>query len=222
LHTVHAAGFLFAGAKALRSLSCLALNPRRRDADLVHRQADQPANGGRDRVGVATSAVPRGSTVEPAAAELPFARSRDGVRETYIVSFGLFGAESVFASEAQKAAQILRARLQAEAQVLVRFNDKRGGNATSATLAAALRSAGQAMVPEKDILVVFLTSRGSPDGLAVVAGRRSETLSPRSFRSMLNSSGARYRVVITPRRRHTRPHSAVRTGQPGPILGMRS
>src|SRR3954470_11363540 len=66
-------------------------------------------------VGVATSAVPRGSTVEPAAAELRFARSRDGVRETYIVSFGLFGPESVFASEAQKAAQILRARLQAEA-----------------------------------------------------------------------------------------------------------
>src|SRR5215207_7679339 len=147
-------------------------------------------------VGVATSTVPRGSTVEPAAAELPFARSRDGVRETYIVSFGLFGPESVFASEAQKAAQILRARLQGEAQVLVRFNDKRDGNATSATLAAALRSAGQAMVPEKDILVVFLTSHGSPDGLAVVAGRRSETLSPRSFRSMLNSSGARYRVVI--------------------------
>jgi hypothetical protein len=173
-------------------------------------------------VGVATSAVPRGSTVEPAAAELPFARSRDGVRETYIVSFGLFGPESVFASEAQKAAQILRARLQGEAQVLVRFNDKRDGNATSATLAAALRSAGQAMVPEKDILVVFLTSHGSPDGLAVVAGPRSETLSPRSFRSMLNSSGARYRVVITPRRRRTRPHSAVRTGQPGPILGMRS
>src|SRR5215217_2371837 len=46
LDTVHAAGFLFAGAKALRSLSCLALNPRRRDADLVHRQVDQPANGG--------------------------------------------------------------------------------------------------------------------------------------------------------------------------------
>lgn len=147
-------------------------------------------------VGVATSAVPWGSTVEPAAAELPFARSRDGVRETYIVSFGLFGPESVFASEAQKAAQILRARLQGEAQVLVRFNDKRGGNATSATLSAALRSAGQAMVPEKDILVVFLTSHGSPDGLAVVAGPRSETLSPRSFRSMLNASGARYRVVI--------------------------
>jgi hypothetical protein len=147
-------------------------------------------------VGVATSAVPRGSTVEPAAAELPFARSRDGVRETYIVSFGLFGPESVFASEAQKAAQILRARLQGEAQVLVRFNDKRDGNATSATLAAALRSAGQAMVPEKDILVVFLTSHGSPDGLAVVAGPRSETV------AALISVHAELEWGAVPRRHH--------------------
>src|SRR5215203_2169776 len=147
-------------------------------------------------VGLATSAVPQARTVEPAAAELPFARSRDGVRETYIVSFGLFGPESVFASEAEKAAQILRARLQPDAQVLVRFNDKRGGSATSAGLAASLRSTGRAMNPDKDVLAVFLTSHGSPDGLAVVAGRHNELLSPRSFRSMLNASGARYRMVI--------------------------
>jgi hypothetical protein len=146
--------------------------------------------------GLATPAIPQARTSEPSAAELPFARSRDGIRETYIVSFGLFGPESVFASEAEKAAEILQARLQPDAPLLVRFNHKRGGNATSATLAAALRSAGHAMDPEKDVLVVFLTSHGSPDGLAVVAGRRSETLSPRSFRSMLNASGARYRVVI--------------------------
>ena len=129
-------------------------------------------------------------------AEPPFARSRDGIRELYIIAFGLFGPESVFASEAAKAGQILRARLQPDAQLRVRFNSKRGGNATSASLAAALRSAGQAMDPAKDILVVLLTSHGSPDGLAVVAGHRTETLSPRALRSMLNASGARYRVVI--------------------------
>src|SRR5829696_5688510 len=37
-------------------------------------------------VGLATSALPQAKPVEPAAAELPFARSRDGIRETYIVS----------------------------------------------------------------------------------------------------------------------------------------
>jgi hypothetical protein len=146
--------------------------------------------------GFATSAVPQGRTLEPSAAEAPFARSRVGTREIYIISFGLFGPQSVFASEAEKAAQILRQRLQPDAQLLVRFNHKRGGRATSASLAAALRSADQAMDPAKGILVVFLTSHGSPDGLEVVAGSRSETLSPRSFRSMLNASGARYRVVI--------------------------
>jgi hypothetical protein len=147
-------------------------------------------------VGLATSAIPQARTAEPSPAELRFARSREGIREVYIISFGLFGPESVFASEAEKAAQILRARLQPDAHVLVRFNNKRGGEATSATLATALRSAGQAMDSAKDILVVFLTSHGSPGGLKIVAGRRSETLSPRSFRSMLNASGARYRVVI--------------------------
>jgi hypothetical protein len=146
--------------------------------------------------GVVTSAVPQGRTLEPSVAEVPFARSRDGNREIYIISFGLFGPESVFASEAEKAAHILRERLQPDAQLLVRFNHKRGGIASSATLAKALRSAGQAMDPAKDILVVFLTSHGSPDGLEVVAGPRRETLSPRSFRSMLNASGARYRVII--------------------------
>jgi len=147
-------------------------------------------------VGLATSALSQARTPDASGAEPPFARSRDGIRELYIIAFGLFGPESVFASEATKAGQILRARLQPDAQLRVRFNSKRGGNATSASLAAALRSAGQAMDPAKDILVVLLTSHGSPDGLAVVAGHRTETLSPRALRSMLNASGARYRVVI--------------------------
>src|SRR5215207_9422405 len=112
--------------------------------------------------GLATSAVSQPRTFEGAGAQLPFARSRDGIRDIYIISFGLFGPESVFASEAEKAAQILRERLQPGAQVLVRFNHKRGGIATSATLAKDLRTAGQAMDPAKDILVVFLTSHGGP------------------------------------------------------------
>jgi hypothetical protein len=54
-----------------------------------------------------------------------------------------------------------------------------------ASLAAALRSAGQAMDSDKDILAVFLTSHGGPDGLDVVAGRRSETLSPVASRGVV-------------------------------------
>src|SRR5215204_5272221 len=193
-------------------------------------------------VGLATSAISQARTSDASGAEPPFAHSREGIRELYIIAFGLFGPESVFASEATKAGEIMRARLQADAQLLVRFNDKRGGSATSASLAAALRSAGKAMDPNKDILAVFLTSHGGPEGLDLVAGRRRETLSPRSLRAMLNASGARYRVIIisacvrvcspahwpirvlssSPRPHQTVPHSVVRTAQPGPILEMLS
>ena len=40
-----------------------------------------------------------------------FTRSQPGVRETYIESFGLFGRESVFESEARGAAHVLSEKL---------------------------------------------------------------------------------------------------------------
>jgi hypothetical protein len=126
---------------------------------------------------------------------LHFTPSQPGVRETYIVSFGLFGDESVFESEARGAAQILSEKLP-KAQSLVSFNTKRGGGATPQGLEAALRSAGAAMDRDEDVLVLALTSHGAPQGLAVVAGRRSSIISPRKLRKMIDASGARYRIVI--------------------------
>ena len=43
---------------------------------------------------------------------------------------------------------------------------------------------------------VVLTSHGSPEGLAIVAGNVSQTLTPPDLRSMHDASGAKYRVVI--------------------------
>jgi len=130
-----------------------------------------------------------------AASAFRFAPSRPGVRETYIVSFGLFGGQNVFESEARGAAAILSQRL-ANAQSAVRFNTKQGGTATPLALATALKVAGRAMDPAKDVLVVALTSHGSPEGISVVAGRREGILSPMVLKKMLDGSGATYRVVI--------------------------
>ncbi len=52
------------------------------------------------------------------------------------------------------------------------------------------------MDPDKDVLVIVLTSHGTPEGLAIVAGRSEDTLSPLDLREMLNASGAKYRAVI--------------------------
>jgi hypothetical protein len=78
---------------------------------------------------------PRISTSQPA---FHFTRSQPGIREAYIVSFGLFGGESVFESEAKGAAQILGERLP-KAQSLVSFNTKSGGRATPQRLEAVLK-----------------------------------------------------------------------------------
>jgi hypothetical protein len=125
----------------------------------------------------------------------PFRDEQSGP-ESYIVSFGLFGDQSVFESEARGAARILAEWLGAKAAPIVNFNNKRGGAATKQTLAAALRATGAAMDLAHGVLVAVLTSHGSSEGLAVVAGRTTETLTAPELRSMLDASSARYRVVI--------------------------
>ena len=49
---------------------------------------------------------------------------------------------------------------------------------------------------ESDILFLILTSHGSRDGLAVVAGRLTETLKPSNLSEMLGRTGVRNKVVI--------------------------
>lgn len=121
---------------------------------------------------------------------------RESGPETYIISFGLFGDQSVFESEARGAAGILREAFRTKTAPIISFNRKRGGAASGETLAAALRTAGAAMNPDRDVLVVMLTSHGSPEGLDIVAGNMKETLTPLDLHNMLDASGARYRVVI--------------------------
>jgi Peptidase C13 family len=121
---------------------------------------------------------------------------RQSTSEPRIVAFGLFGPQRVFASEARGAARALRAWLGARTQPSVQFNTRHGGSATIPTLRATLRSSGATMDPNKDVLVLVLTSHGSPAGLAVVAGRSEGTLTPPMLREMLDASGAKYRIVI--------------------------
>src|SRR5829696_2419412 len=104
--------------------------------------------------------------------------ARDEFVETRIVSVGFFGPESVFESEAVKAAQILRRWFGATSEPIVHFNRKRGGTANAQSLATSIRAAGATMDADKNVLVVFLTSHGSPEGLAIVAGRRRGLLTP--------------------------------------------
>jgi Peptidase C13 family len=121
--------------------------------------------------------------------------SAQAPRKVAVLSFGLFGGQGVFRSEATGAAQIVASRFGGD-PVIVRFNTRKNADATIETLAATLESTAKRMDPGSDILFLILTSHGSPEGIAVRAGRRSTTLTPSRLAGMLDRTGVRHKVVI--------------------------
>jgi hypothetical protein len=112
-----------------------------------------------------------------------------------VLAFGLFGAQSVFESEAKGAASVVAQRLGAN-PVVVLANTKTRRDVTIASIGNALQSVAERMDRENDIMFLILTSHGSQAGVAVQAGTRVEILSPVDLAGMLNRAGVRHRIVI--------------------------
>jgi hypothetical protein len=103
-----------------------------------------------------------------------------------VVSFGLFGDQGVFRSEATGAAQVVASRF-GSGPIDVQYNSKTGGDATIQDLAMALQAAAKGMDAENDVLFLILTSHGSRAGLAVKEGRLTQTLTPSETRQTAGS-----------------------------------
>ncbi|RZN31980.1 peptidase C13, legumain asparaginyl peptidase [Bradyrhizobium sp. Leo121] len=112
-----------------------------------------------------------------------------------MVSFGLFGDQTVFRNEAFGAAQVIAGRF-GSGPINVQYNSKKGGDATIEGLARSLQAAAKGMDTGNDVLFLILTSHGSPNGLAIKAGRLTQTLTPSNLAAMLARSGMRYKVVV--------------------------
>ena len=119
----------------------------------------------------------------------------EGARKVSVLSFGLFGDQGVFRREATGAAQVVARRF-GSGPINVQYNSKKGGSATIETLAMSLQAAAHGMDAENDILFLILTSHGSPAGLAVKAGRLTQTLTPSKLADMLVRTGVRHKVVV--------------------------
>ena len=119
----------------------------------------------------------------------------EGGRKVSVVSFGLFGDQGVFRREATAAAQVVAGRF-GSGPINVQYNSKKGGSATIETLAMSLQAAANELDSENDILFLILTSHGSPAGLAVKAGRLTQTLTPSNLADMLARTGVRHKVVV--------------------------
>src|SRR5215470_10549944 len=114
----------------------------------------------------------------------PPARAVEESRKVSVVSFGLFGDQSVFRSEATGAAKIIADRF-GHGPTDVQYNSKKGGKATIETLATSLQTAAKGLDAENDVLFLILTTHGSPAGLAVKAGRLTQVLAPANLAEML-------------------------------------
>src|SRR6516164_1482378 len=112
-----------------------------------------------------------------------------------VVSFGLFGDQGVFRSEATGAAQVVASRF-GRGPINVQYNSKKGGGATIQALAMALQAADNGVDAENDVLFLILTSHGSRAGLAVKAGRLTQTLTPPKLAEMLARTRVRHKVVV--------------------------
>lgn len=119
----------------------------------------------------------------------------EDARKVRVVSFGLFGDQGVFESEAIGAAQVVADRF-GSGPIDVQYNSKKGGAATIEALAKSLQAAAHGMDAENDVLFLILTSHGSPAGLAVKAGRLTQTLTPSNLADMLARTGVRHKVVV--------------------------
>lgn len=130
------------------------------------------------------------------------APQRPGQLDVYLVSVSLWG-EPVFEREATQAAAILQSHFDIENRSIVLSAGTGGGPraypaATPNNIAAAIGEIGARIDADEDLVVVFFTSHGSPDGAAVLqeSARVRGVLRPTHLRDMLNQAGIRNRVVI--------------------------
>jgi hypothetical protein len=124
-----------------------------------------------------------------------------GVPHAYFVGFAGDADPEVFGHEALFARQVFAARFGTAERSLLLVNDADDRDsyplASLAGLTQALKLVAARMDPEQDVLVLFLTSHGSEEGLEVSNGALPlASFGPSDLRQALDESGIKWRLVI--------------------------
>ncbi len=126
---------------------------------------------------------------------------RPGVQDVYVIAAGLWG-DPVFEREASRSAAALAQNLGAQGRTIVL---SAGGGVSPRTLPAAsplylqqaIGRVGSLINPAEDLVVLFLTSHGSPQGVALHEQTRLRgSFSPTALANSLRDAGINRRVVI--------------------------
>ena len=127
--------------------------------------------------------------------------SQSGHTAAYFLGFAGDGDPAVFRREAQFASEVFSARYGLEGRSLLLINDVEDRDsyplASVSGLSQALKGLTARMDPDNDVLVLYLTSHGSEDGLEVRNGSLPlAQIDPEDLRQALDESGIRWRVVV--------------------------
>jgi len=125
---------------------------------------------------------------------------RPGTVDAYVIAVAL-DSDPVFAREAREAGRVLARRFDAEGRaVTLAGPDGRGGGLPKGSLSAltlALARVAEVMDPAEDVLVLYSTSHGAPQGLAYHDGDTGYgMLSPGRLAMVLGELGIRRRVLL--------------------------
>jgi hypothetical protein len=124
-----------------------------------------------------------------------------GKAGVYFVGFAGDGSQAVFRREALFASQVFAGRFGSGERSVLLVNDAEDRDsyplASVSGLAQTLQGLAARMHPDDDVLVLFLTSHGSRDGLAVENGSLPlSQLAPADLRQALDDSEIRWRIVV--------------------------
>ncbi|HSY05350.1 MAG TPA: C13 family peptidase [Steroidobacteraceae bacterium] len=127
--------------------------------------------------------------------------TQPGKPGVYFVGFAGDGDQGIFRREAQFASEVFGARYGSQDRTALLINDIDDRDsyplASLAGLTQILKALATRMNPQADVLVLFLTSHGSQDGLEVENGSLPlAQLAPTDLREALDQSGIRWRIVV--------------------------
>jgi Peptidase C13 family len=136
-----------------------------------------------------------------AAAVARVAPAQHGKPGVYFVGFAGDGSQGVFRRETQFAHEAFGARFGSLERSVLLINDIEDRDsyplASVSGLEQTLKVLAARMDAEEDVLVLFLSSHGSEDGLEVENGSLPlAQLAPEDVREALDASGIRWRVVV--------------------------
>ncbi len=126
---------------------------------------------------------------------------RPGIVDAYVVVVALDG-DPVFGREAREAGRVLSRRFDAAGRTIVLANDEGSSKADAPgsphTLALALARVSELMDRNEDVLVLYSTSHGEPNGGLVYRDKQrgGGVISPSRLAEMLRDLGLKNRLLI--------------------------